>query len=160
MATATIPLKGSASMESKKVSISSKRQITIPQKFFTLLGFNTEAECIMRGNELVLRPVKENTSGEFAEQVLADVADFLPGGVAAEQDTDGAVNGGLQEGVANQSHDVGVEGLNVVQSPDRSGNSADSVDKASATVDVGHFVLCDNRVVCRHHHNELLPSNE
>ena len=72
MATATIPLKGSASMESKKVSISSKRQITIPQKFFTLLGFNTEAECIMRGNELVLRPVKENTSGEFAEQILAD----------------------------------------------------------------------------------------
>ena len=73
MATATIPLKGSASMESKKVSISSKRQITIPQKFFTLLGFNTEAECIMRGNELVLRPVKENTSGEFAEQILADL---------------------------------------------------------------------------------------
>ena len=73
MATATIPLKGSASMESKKVSISSKRQITIPQKFFTLLGFNTEAECIMRGTELVLRPVKENTSGEFAEQILADL---------------------------------------------------------------------------------------
>ena len=73
MATATIPLKGSASMESKKVSISSKRQITIPQKFFTLLGFNTEAECIMRGNELVLRPVKVNTSGEFAEQILADL---------------------------------------------------------------------------------------
>ena len=73
MATATIPLKGSASMESKKVSISSKRQITIPQKFFTLLGFNTEAECIMRGNELVLRTVKENTSGEFAEQILADL---------------------------------------------------------------------------------------
>ena len=73
MATATIPLKGSASMESKKVSISSKRQITIPQKFFTLLGFNTEAECNMRGNELVLRPVKENTSGEFAEQILADL---------------------------------------------------------------------------------------
>lgn len=73
MATATIPLKGSASMESKKVSISSKRQITIPQKFFTLLGFNTEAECIMRENELVLRPVKENTSGEFAEQILADL---------------------------------------------------------------------------------------
>ena len=73
MATATIPLKGSASMESKKVSISSKRQITIPQKFFTLLGFNTEAECIMRGNELVLRPGKENNSGEFAEQILADL---------------------------------------------------------------------------------------
>ena len=82
MATATIPLKGSASMESKKVSISSKRQITIPQKFFTLLGFNTEAECIMRGNELVLRPVKENTSGEFAE---ADrVAESKSGGYSLE----------------------------------------------------------------------------
>ena len=74
MATATIPLKGSASMESKKSQyFHLKRQITIPQKFFTLLGFNTEAECIMRGNELVLRPVKENTSGEFAEQILADL---------------------------------------------------------------------------------------
>ena len=70
---ATIALKGGISMESKKVSISSKRQITIPQKFFTLLGFNTEAEYIMRGNELILRPIKNNTGGEFAEQILADL---------------------------------------------------------------------------------------
>lgn len=70
---AVVALKGGTSMESKKVSISSKRQITIPQKFFTLLGFNTEAECIMRGNELILRPVKSNTGGEFAEQILADL---------------------------------------------------------------------------------------
>ena len=87
MPAATIPLKGNASMESKKVSISSKRQITIPQKFFTLLGFNTEAECIMRGNELILRPVKENTSGEFAEQMLAEadrVAESKSGGYSLE----------------------------------------------------------------------------
>ena len=70
---ATIALNGGISMELKKVSISSKRQITIPQKFFTLLGFNTEAECIMRGNELILRPIKNNTGGEFAEQILADL---------------------------------------------------------------------------------------
>lgn len=70
---AVIALKGGTSMESKKVSISSKRQITIPQKFFTLLGFNTEAECIMRGNELILRPVKSNAGGEFAEQIPADL---------------------------------------------------------------------------------------
>ncbi len=42
----------------KKVSISTKRQITIPLKFFTMLGFDTEAECMVRGNELVLRPVR------------------------------------------------------------------------------------------------------
>ena len=65
--------KGSIPMESKKISISAKRQITIPQKFFTTLGFGEEAECVMRGNELVIRPVKEQSSGEFAEQILADL---------------------------------------------------------------------------------------
>ena len=60
-------------MEIKKVSISAKRQITIPQKFFTMLGFDTEAECMVRGNELVIRPTKTNTGGEFAEQILADL---------------------------------------------------------------------------------------
>ena len=38
-------LRGNAVMERKKVSISAKRQITIPQKFFTMLGFDDEAEC-------------------------------------------------------------------------------------------------------------------
>ncbi len=66
-------MKGSVPMEMKKVSISAKRQITIPQKFFTMLGFDTEAECMVRGNELVIRPAKTNTGGEFAEQILADL---------------------------------------------------------------------------------------
>ena len=60
-------------MEIKKVSISAKRQITIPQKFYTMLGFGEEAECVVRGNELVIRPVKEQAGGEFAEQILADL---------------------------------------------------------------------------------------
>lgn len=66
-------MKGSVPMEMKKVSISTKRQITIPQKFFAMLGFGTEAECIVRGNELILRPAKTNTGGEFAEQILEDL---------------------------------------------------------------------------------------
>jgi len=57
----------------KIVSISSKRQITIPQKFFTALGFNDEAECVLRGNELIIRPVQVVSGGEFAEQILADL---------------------------------------------------------------------------------------
>ncbi len=61
------------SMEVKKLSISAKRQITIPQKFFTMLGFDTEAECTVRGNELVIRPARTNTGGEFAEQILTDL---------------------------------------------------------------------------------------
>ena len=59
--------------EKKIVSISSKRQITIPQKFFAMLGFDTEAECVVRGNELVIRPARHNSGGEFAEQILADL---------------------------------------------------------------------------------------
>ena len=66
-------LKGGSVMEKKIVSISSKRQITIPQKFFTLLGFADEAECVVRGNELVIRPARTNAGGEFAEQILADL---------------------------------------------------------------------------------------
>lgn len=66
-------MEGSIPMEIKKLSISSKRQITIPQKFFTMLGFDTEAECTVRGNELVIRPVRTGTGGEFAEQILADL---------------------------------------------------------------------------------------
>lgn len=65
-------MKGDISMEKKKISISSKRQITIPQNFFSMLGFDTEAECMIRGNELVIRPVKTGT-GEFAEQILEDL---------------------------------------------------------------------------------------
>lgn len=76
----TAVTKGSGVMEIKKVSISAKRQITIPQKFFTLLGFNDEAECVVRGNELVIRPVRNNFGGEFAEQILADlIAEGLSG---------------------------------------------------------------------------------
>lgn len=65
--------KGNSVMEKKIVSISSKRQITIPQKFFSMLGFDTEAECMVRGNELVIRPAKQYSGGEFAEMILADL---------------------------------------------------------------------------------------
>ena len=66
-------MRGCENMDTKRVSISSKRQITIPLKFFKMMGFDKEAECIVRGNELIIRPVKENTGGEFAEQILADL---------------------------------------------------------------------------------------
>ena len=65
--------KGKSSMDIKKIAISAKRQITIPQKFISMLGFDTEAECLVRGNELVIRPVQTGTGGEFAEQILADL---------------------------------------------------------------------------------------
>ena len=60
-------------MNRKVLSISSKRQITIPQKFYQALGFGDEAECIVRGDELIIRPIKTAAGGEFAEQILTDL---------------------------------------------------------------------------------------
>ena len=68
-------VKGGNPMNRKTIRISEKRQLTSPQKFFEALGFSTEAECILRGNEIVLRPVREQGGGEFAEQILADLID-------------------------------------------------------------------------------------
>src|SRR5665647_1681786 len=60
-------------MERKIISVSGKRQITIPQKYFEVLGFSNEAECILQNNAIVIRPIRENTGSEFSEQILADL---------------------------------------------------------------------------------------
>ncbi len=61
------------SPEQKKVTISSKRQFTIPQKFFRKLGFDREAVCTLGDGMLIIEPVKSENGGEFAEQILADL---------------------------------------------------------------------------------------
>ena len=72
--------RGAVKMNRKILSISSKRQITSPQKFYQALGFGDEAECVVRGDELVIRPVKTVSGGEFAEQILAElIAEGLSG---------------------------------------------------------------------------------
>lgn len=60
-------------MNKKTVSISSGRQITIPKKFFSALEFANQAECFIRGNELIIRPIKTVSGGEFAEQILEEL---------------------------------------------------------------------------------------
>jgi bifunctional DNA-binding transcriptional regulator/antitoxin component of YhaV-PrlF toxin-antitoxin module len=63
---------GGNSMLKKRISVSQKRQITIPIEFFNSLGIEKEVECYLQNNALVIRPVRENT-GEFDEQILADL---------------------------------------------------------------------------------------
>ena len=60
-------------MDRKIISVSVKRQLTIPQKYFDVLGFNNEAECVLRRDGILVRPVREATGGEFSEQILADL---------------------------------------------------------------------------------------
>jgi len=57
----------------KTVSISQKRQFTIPINFYVALGFDTKADCFIRGNELIIRPSKTGNDGDFSEQILAEL---------------------------------------------------------------------------------------
>jgi len=69
----TSEINNSFPYQRKIISISSKRQITIPQKVFDLLGFEKEAECFVKGNELIIRPAKIQSDSYFSEQILEDL---------------------------------------------------------------------------------------
>lgn len=60
-------------LEQKRVSISAKRQITIPQKFYAELGFERDAICTMTDGMLIIEPMTRMSGGEFAENILADL---------------------------------------------------------------------------------------
>ena len=59
--------------EQKKVTISSKRQFTIPQKFYTALGFDREAVCTLSDGMRIIVPARSESGGEFAEHILSDL---------------------------------------------------------------------------------------
>lgn len=64
---------GKKGPDKKYIRISSKRQITIPQKYYDELGFEDQAECILNDGMLTIRPVRENVGFDFSEQILADL---------------------------------------------------------------------------------------
>ena len=66
-------IRSDVKIERKIISISVKRQLTIPQKYFDALGFNSEAECILQNDCLLIRPVRVTGGGEFSEQILSDL---------------------------------------------------------------------------------------
>lgn len=59
-------------MIKKRISVSQKRQITIPIEFYNSVGIDKEVECYVQNNAIIIRPVRES-SGEFDEQILADL---------------------------------------------------------------------------------------
>ena len=50
-----------------------KRISVIPQKFYTELGFGSEAICTLLDGALVIEPVSQAPSGEFDDLILADL---------------------------------------------------------------------------------------
>ena len=72
-------------MNRKIISVSSKRQITIPLKFFKQLGLENEVECFIQDNSIVIRPI-HNNQGEFSVEILKDlVAQGLTGDELVQQ---------------------------------------------------------------------------
>ena len=69
-----MPAVASKMPEQKRVTITSKRQFTIPQKFYSELGFDREAVCTMGDGMLIIQPASHvSGGGEFAEQILTDL---------------------------------------------------------------------------------------
>ena len=66
-------IESKAKRERKIISVSTKRQLTIPQKYFELLGFDNEAECILQEDSLLIRPLQNSKDSDFSEQILADL---------------------------------------------------------------------------------------
>ena len=57
----------------KKISVSQKRQITIPKEFFDALKIGDEIECYIEDNCIVIKPVVENSLNDFSEFILQDI---------------------------------------------------------------------------------------
>ncbi len=60
------------SMKSKIISVSKKRQITIPLKFYNSLHLKNEVECTLEDDAIVIRPLKRDTN-EFSVEILKDL---------------------------------------------------------------------------------------
>jgi bifunctional DNA-binding transcriptional regulator/antitoxin component of YhaV-PrlF toxin-antitoxin module len=58
---------------SKIISISKKRQITIPQKYFEEANFGNEAECIFVEGSIIIRPLRSELREEFFDEILEDL---------------------------------------------------------------------------------------
>lgn len=60
-------------MKPKRISVSSKRQITIPLEYCNALNIENEVECIMKDESIIIRPVINNSQDNFADLILEDL---------------------------------------------------------------------------------------
>ncbi len=60
-------------LEKKLISITSERQLTIPQEFYMLLGFENEAICTLVDGALIIEPASHVPSGEFDDFIKSGV---------------------------------------------------------------------------------------
>jgi len=73
-------------LERKRISVSQKRQITIPQKYFDMLEIGKEVECFIKNDMLVIKPVRIDSNSGFAEEILTDLVEKGLGGAELLQE--------------------------------------------------------------------------
>lgn len=56
----------------KRISVSSKRQISIPKEFHEMLNIGEEVTIELHGDHLVVKPIRENFD-DFSERILEDL---------------------------------------------------------------------------------------
>jgi bifunctional DNA-binding transcriptional regulator/antitoxin component of YhaV-PrlF toxin-antitoxin module len=70
-------------MEWKRARVSQKRQVTIPQKLFEEAGIKDEVEFGIKGNNIIIRPVRENAGNDYFGDLI--LADLLKEGYAGDE---------------------------------------------------------------------------
>ncbi|MBP3039949.1 hypothetical protein J9303_10660 [Bacillaceae bacterium Marseille-Q3522] len=58
----------------KRISVSSKRQISIPKEYFEQLKIRDEVTLELYGNHMILKPINEGFD-DFSEEILSDLID-------------------------------------------------------------------------------------
>lgn len=64
---------GETKVKPKKISVSVKRQITIPIEYYNALNIGDEVECMMVDDSIIIKPVKNNSLDEYSEFILKDI---------------------------------------------------------------------------------------
>ena len=64
---------GKVKVKPKKISVSVKRQITIPIEYYNALKIGDEVECMLVDDSIVIKPIKENSLDEYSELILKDI---------------------------------------------------------------------------------------
>lgn len=59
----------------KTVRVTSKRQLTIPKKYFEALQIGERARCYMQGEKLVIEPAGVDEFWDFTSDILKELVD-------------------------------------------------------------------------------------
>jgi len=64
---------GEIYFNSRTLPISNGREVTIPEDYFYQIGFETEVECILQKDHLILRPIRQTIEDDHFQEVFNEL---------------------------------------------------------------------------------------